>query len=221
MIREPEPELMMDEAQARAYAKADFDEPHSRFVELFTQFFPGESPTGYVLDLGCGPADICVRLARAYPNCLIHGVDGSEAMLRWGQSRLLEEQLQQRIQLFRFHLPAAELPLDQYDIIISNSLLHHLGDPQTLWDSVQQFSPSAAPVFVMDLMRPPSATDARRLVNTYASNEPEVLQRDFYQSLVSAYQTDEVEYQLGAAGLKHFSMAVVSDRHWVVYGRTL
>ena len=212
---------MMNEAQARAYAEADFDEPHSRFVELFAEFFPGEIPTGYVLDLACGPADICVRFARAYPHCLIHGVDGSEAMLRLGQIRLLEEQLEQRVQLFRSHLPTPELPRDQYDVIISNSLLHHLSDPQILWNSVQQFGRSSAPVFIMDLIRPPSTTDARRLVHTYASGESEVLQRDFYRSLLSAYQTDEVECQLEAAGLKHLFMTMVSNRHWAVHGRTL
>ena len=52
MKRIPEPELMLEEEQARAYAQADFEEPHNRFIELFGQLFPEASPE-YVLDLGC------------------------------------------------------------------------------------------------------------------------------------------------------------------------
>ena len=39
MERIPEPELMDDPEQARAYASADFSEPHQAFVERFTQRF--------------------------------------------------------------------------------------------------------------------------------------------------------------------------------------
>lgn len=81
MMRIPEPELMNDPAQARIYAAADFSEPHGRFIELFAERFPDIRPRGLVLDLGCGPADISIRFARAYLSCRIVGVDGAPAML--------------------------------------------------------------------------------------------------------------------------------------------
>jgi hypothetical protein len=63
MERIVEPELMDDEAQARAYAEADFEEPNARFVALYREFV-GALPAGAaVLDLGCGPGDITLRLA--------------------------------------------------------------------------------------------------------------------------------------------------------------
>ncbi|HEX6174620.1 MAG TPA: SAM-dependent methyltransferase, partial [Candidatus Binatia bacterium] len=61
MERIPEPELMDEDEQARAYALADFAEPHNHFVELFRECFPDEAITGHVLDLGCGPADVTLR----------------------------------------------------------------------------------------------------------------------------------------------------------------
>ena len=80
MDRIPEPELMDDPAQALAYARADFSEPHEAFVGYFQERFPQWRPRR-VLDLGCGPADVTIRFARAYPECEIVGVDGAEAML--------------------------------------------------------------------------------------------------------------------------------------------
>ena len=63
MQRIPEPELMDEAEQARAYAQADFAEPNQRFVDCFEAEFP-ELQQGAVLDLGCGPGDIVLRLAR-------------------------------------------------------------------------------------------------------------------------------------------------------------
>lgn len=65
MQRIPEPELMDDVVQAAAYAQADFEDAHARFIELFRAAFPDEAPAGNVLDLGCGPAaSQCVLRAR-------------------------------------------------------------------------------------------------------------------------------------------------------------
>ncbi|MCG6936128.1 MAG: class I SAM-dependent methyltransferase, partial [Proteobacteria bacterium] len=73
MKRVPEPELMDEDAQARAYASANFEAPHSQFIELFRETFPDLSPAGMVLDLGCGPADITLRFAQAFPACRLQG----------------------------------------------------------------------------------------------------------------------------------------------------
>ena len=85
MERTPEPELMNDAEQAAAYAFADFEEPHSRFIELFRETFPAEVVAGAVLDLGCGPGDITIRFVHAFPECVVHGVDGAVAMLAHGR----------------------------------------------------------------------------------------------------------------------------------------
>jgi len=88
MKRIPEPELMNEPEQALAYARADFEEPHNQFVELFKNKFPEEKIDGYVLDPDCGPADVTIRFARAHPNCLIHGIDGAENMLKHGRDAI-------------------------------------------------------------------------------------------------------------------------------------
>src|SRR3989475_7027630 len=83
MERVLEPELMDDPAQALAYSRADFEEENQGFVDRFAEFYP-EFKAGHVLDLGCGPADIPIRLARTLPECRITGVDGSPPMIALG-----------------------------------------------------------------------------------------------------------------------------------------
>jgi SAM-dependent methyltransferase len=218
MERIPEPELMDEAEQAAAYAHADFEQPHARFVELFRETFPDKTITGTALDLGCGPADITIRFARAYPDCSVHGVDGAEAMLAHGRARIRREGLGDRVRLIRGYLPGARLPLAGYDAIISNSLLHHLREPMALWDTIKSCARPGAPLFVMDLLRPAGREQARALVDEYAAGEPDVLRRDFFQSLLAAYRPGEVEAQLRAAGLTSLKVAPVSDRHLLVFG---
>lgn len=216
MKRVPEPELMEEHAQARAYSEADFAAPHDVFVDRAACIFPQDAQ-GTILDLGCGPADISVRFARRFEQIELVGVDGSAAMLGFGRERIQAEGLGHRIRLVQCFLPSTTLPND-FDGAISNSLLHHLHDPQVLWRSLKAHVRLGAPVFIMDLMRPLSTQAAQQLVVDLSGGEPEVLQKDFYLSLCAAFRTDEIRAQLGLAGLAHLKVDVVSGHHLVVYG---
>jgi ubiquinone/menaquinone biosynthesis C-methylase UbiE len=218
MQRIPEPDLMTGAEQALAYAKADFAEPHDRCIALLKEVLPDLSTEGYALDLGCGPADITIRFARALPGWSVDGLDGAPAMLKYGQLALQQVQLQGRVRLTEAYLPDGAAPRDRYDLIFSNSLLHHLNDPMVLWDSVKRWSMPGTQVFVMDLMRPDTAEAASQLVGQYAADEPEILRHDFYHSLLAAYRINEVHQQLEVASLQHFLVKAVSDRHFIVWG---
>ena len=221
MRRVPEPELMDDPAQARAYAAADFAEPHARFVALLRERLRELPERGSALDLGCGPGDPTLRLARALPGWRLDGVDGSASMLGLAREAAAAAGLAARVRFHAGRLPAAPATLDgrRFDLVFSNSLLHHLPDPPVLWESVRRFAAPGAAVFVMDLLRPPSIEAARALVERHAADEPEVLRRDFFHSLCAAYRPDEVAAQLKRAGLDALACEVVSDRHWIAWGR--
>ena len=219
MQRITEPELMDDQAQAEAYAAADFAEAHSRIVDSFDSCFPGEDVAGYILDLGCGPGDICFRFAARFPACSIMGVDGSRAMIRLANERkACEPATGDRLQFIEGLLPGAAIPGASFAAIISNSLLHHLHDPRVLWETVVRHASPGTRVFVVDLFRAETAAAARRLVDEYASDEPEILRRDFFNSLCAAFEPGEVEAQLAAAGLAGLAVDLISDRHLVVHG---
>lgn len=218
MRRTPEPELMDDAAQALAYARADFSAPHDRFAALLCERTGAAALRGAALDLGCGPGDVTFRVARALPALAIDGVDGSEAMLALAREDAARRGLADRVRFARAFLPADAPPARDYALVFSTSLLHHLHDPQALWESAKRWGARGAPLFVGDLLRPASEEAARALVEREAGGEPAVLRRDFFQSLCAAYTADEVRAQLAAAGLAHCALEVVSDRHWIAWG---
>ncbi|MEQ8277283.1 MAG: class I SAM-dependent methyltransferase [Deltaproteobacteria bacterium] len=213
MDRTPEPELMEDVAQAEAYARADFDTPNEAFVDRFLATFP-DFVRGSIVDLGCGPADIPLRLARRLPEVRVTGVDGSAAMLAPGRAAV--EAFDGRVVLVEGTLPGAVA--GRFDAVISNSLLHHLHDPDVLWAEVVRVANPGAVVLVADLSRPDSADAVDRLVEQYAANEPEVLRRDFRNSLHAAFTTEEIEAQLARHGLA-LEVERISDRHVAIHGR--
>jgi SAM-dependent methyltransferase len=217
--RVPEPELMLDEAQALAYARADFEVPHRLCLELLQARHPDLPRAGRALDLGCGPGDVTFRFARAFPEWTIDGVDGSPAMLALARAAAERTGYAGRTRFQEALIPRDPLPAADYDLVLSNSLLHHLPDPAVLWATAARYGRAGAAVFVMDLFRPADEATVEALVVRHTAGEPDVLQRDFRNSLRAAFRPDEVEAQLAAAGLTHLTLETVTDRHLVVAGR--
>ena len=220
MKRIVEPELMSTEEQARAYAEAHFAAAHSSYPKLFAQKFPRRPSRAFVLDLGCGPCDVTLRFAKANPGYTFHAVDGSAAMLKYAQTcRARERGLSRRLRLIEGFIPGAPIPRRTYDVILSSSFLHHLHDPQVLWQTVRKYARRGTIIFVPDLRRSPSRAKAKAMTRKYSGTEPEVLKRDFFNSLLAAFTPAEVRRQLKEAGLHGLAVEIISDRHLLVFGK--
>lgn len=218
MKRTPEPEVMDGAEQARAYADADFSEPDTQFVAALQRAFGtwNQLPGPRVADLGCGPGNIALRMAAHLPDHDIVGYDGASAMLAIAGARAADRP---NLRFEEALLPDPQLPRAGFELIVSNSLLHHLHDPHVLWRTILDIGSSGAAVFVGDLRRPADEATVDHLVQTYSSDEPAVLTRDFRASLHAAFTVDEIRDQLGEHGLGHFTVETPSDRHVYVWGR--
>ena len=216
MDRVLEPELMEDEQQVLAYAKADFEEENQGFVDRFREYFPGFSE-GHVFDLGCGPGDIPIRIAKVLPACLVTGIDASAPMIRLAEQAVAQAGLSGRV-TFRCERFQDIAGASRADAVLSNSLLHHVPNPLQFWNRLRQLVKPGSPVLVMDLLRPETPEEAQAIVDRYAAGEPEILRRDFYNSLLAAFTEDEVTTQLARMNLTRLLIDVPDDRHWVVGG---
>lgn len=215
MERVLEPELMDDEAQSVAYAKADFSASNQMFVDGFVRDYP--THLGTIVDLGCGPGDIDIRLARAAPSARVTAVDGSQPMLAIAERALRAAGLESRITILNGMAPGLPLDAHAFDAVLSKDLLHHLPDPNALWSEVNRLGRAGAAVYVMDLMRPATRDAAQRIVDTVAPHEDPILREDFLNSLCAAFTVDEVANQLRAAQLD-LHVAQVSERHMLITG---
>jgi len=218
MPRQPEPEAMDLAAEAEAYAKADFADVNQAFVERLLAL-AGHLPKAAAVDLGTGPGDIPVRVALARPGWRVLAVDASAAMLGFARRAAEEAGLAERVELVLGDAKATGLPAAAFDVIFSNSILHHISEVDRFWGELRRLGRVGAIVLLRDLARPPSEAAACRIVDRYASGESALLQEEFYRSLLSSYTVEEVAGQLDRAGLAMLEAAMVTDRHLDVFGR--
>lgn len=217
MERLLEREIMDGEEQVRAYAQADFSKENQWFVDYFLKVFP-DFREGLVLDLGCGPADIPIRLVQACPSLSLMAVDASSPMINLAQVAVDEAKVGDRVAVVCQRFQDVQLQ-EPADAIISNSLVHHVPNPLQFWYALKQLAKPGSPVLIMDLLRPETLDETQAVVDQYAANEPEQLRRDFYNSLLAAFTEDEVASHLAELNLSRLLIDVPDDRHWVVTGR--
>ena len=216
MKRTLEPEVMDTPENVLAYARADFSEVNQKFVDDLIKKY--SSHLKNVLDLGCGPADIAIRLAFATDEVKITAIDASKNMIKAANENLTKAKLNSKISLLKGYVPGLPLKEQSFDTIISNSLLHHLPNPMALWEEIIRLGKSGAAIFIMDLLRPSSPEKAKEIVEKYSQDEHPVLKEDFYNSLLAAFSIDEVKDQLKNAGLVKLNTEIISDRHLLVSG---
>lgn len=208
-----EPELMEDEQQVIAYSNANFKSSDQLLIRFLVN--NANRKIEKVLDLGCGSADLDIELAKQLKDINILAVDGSSKMLEIAGKRIRDENLTKSIEVKNGRLPNLDIEPGKYDIIISKDLLHHIPDPFDFWHEVERLSGDNTQIFVMDLVRPNSKDEAKRIVETVAQNEQEILKLDFYNSLLAAFTIEEIKAQLERTRL-NFHIDMLGERHFIV-----
>lgn len=206
---------MEDEQRALVYAQAHLSSSNQWFVHQLLADYPG--PFKNVIDIGCGPGDVMLRLATSCPDVRITAIDGSAAMIELARDAVRAAKLDGRITVMRGHIPGLALDEHSFEAILSKDLLHHLPTPSVLWDEAKRLGRSGAVIYVMDLIRPATPQHARKIVETVAPSEHPLFKEDFYNSLCAAFTVEEVKAELIQARLG-LHVIQVSDRHMIIKG---
>lgn len=216
--RIPEVELMDLRLNAQSYAGADFSEPNSKFVAHFADKFPAFNGQ-HIIDLGCDPADITIRLAALYPQASVIGLDGADAMIEIARKAILRNTaLANPVGVRRWHIGKEAYPMGSklFDAVVSNSLLHHLDDPLDLWRAIRLCAAPGAAVLVINLSGHNLALRPKRLLrHTLAKSrkfcECTVRPRFWSNWLHSTWI--RCALKLSAIDILSFSGRLVRERH--------
>ena len=104
-----------------------------------------------VLEVGSGPGEVAVEIARRLPRADIVGVDLASAMVAAATTRAVDEGLADRV---RFLLgDAAALPIGDasFDAVVSTLSLHHWADPGTVFAEIGRVLRAGGVALVYDL----------------------------------------------------------------------
>jgi ubiquinone/menaquinone biosynthesis C-methylase UbiE len=153
--RKLEPEVMDDaeevDAYASAAAQAHLDAIDNTLVEHVLSL--GRT-RGWLLDIGTGPGGIPLKIARRLPDLHVVGVDYSVNMIRAARQAAAEQGLEARAFFQVGDGNRLCFPDGSFDLVLSNSVLHHLADPVAVINEMARVAKPAGVVLLRDLRRP-------------------------------------------------------------------
>lgn len=226
-------EPITDDPLAEAEIYRDID--HTVVNRQFVDDLIAGGPVGpWVVDLGCGPAQIPILLCEAIQE------DGLESHYRPADERLrvmATDVAVEMLEIAKFEIEMAgrveQVELQQIDLnepnalhneiadtLLCNTVLHHLDDPSNAISLAIDAAKPGGRLFIRDLCRPASETEVESLVEQYGSPEsdsgelsPAQLLR---QSLHAAFTLDEIRKIITPLGIDAEAVQITSDRHWTL-----
>lgn len=153
--REPEPEGMEEEEDVDAYASSAAEQHLDRLdSELVRQLVSTGVREGLALDAGTGPGSIPLKLCLEVSGLSVIGVDVSMPMLRRAREAASAAGVGERLSYVCADVKALPFRDRAFDLVMSNSLLHHLHDPLPCLDEIARVAREKAAVVMKDLRRP-------------------------------------------------------------------
>jgi ubiquinone/menaquinone biosynthesis C-methylase UbiE len=216
-----EPEVMDSAAEAVDYDSMDHTQVNRLFADDFLRLAP--EPRGgsqaSVLDVGTGTAQIPIEICRRRNDLRVTAIDLAGHMLQVAQRNIIREGLSEKIRLEQIDAKSLPFPAKAFDAVISNSIIHHIPEPQRVFREMVRVVRSGGHFFVRDLIRPQNLETLERLVTIYAGEANDHQRQMFGDSLHAALALDEVGQMLHDAGLPAEWARQTSDRHWTIAGQ--
>lgn len=212
-----EPEIMDTDEDAREYEGIDNSAVNLIFVEELAKQCGLNDKT--IVDLGSGPADIPIEIASRFSNAKLVAVEMGSKMLELARSHAQRSGLDKQVTILADDAKKTSLPDQSVDVIISNSVVHHIADPLQIFREIYRIGKKGAFVFLKDLRRPDTNEELQQLVSRYAQNDTPYARALFFHSLHAALRPNEIQIFAEQAGFDNFSVTDIGDRHWQFVAR--
>ena len=169
-----------------------------------------------LLDLGTGTALIPIEICQRNTGIRVIATDLANEMLKLAEYNLQQADLEHVISLER--ADAKDLVYDDrvFDGVISNSLIHHIPEPRSVFHEIKRVLQPDGLIFIRDLLRPDSQTELKHLVELYAGEANPHQRQLFHDSLHAALTLNEVQEILQECDIPKTAANITSDRHWTV-----
>jgi ubiquinone/menaquinone biosynthesis C-methylase UbiE len=202
MQRVPEPEVMDDSGEVEAYssatAQAHLNTIDDTLVEHALRLVKGRE-RGRALDIGTGPGQIVIKLARRLTQWKFVGVDRSPGMIAQAQANLASAggEVSGRVEFQVADGNRLPFPDSSFDLVLCNSVLHHLAEPEKLLSEIARLVNSGGAILLRDLRRPARFTYPLH-VRWHGRHYSGVMYRLYCDSVRSAYTVPELKQLLNS-----------------------
>lgn len=204
--RVPEPEVMDDASEVQAYSSAAAETYLSEIDDSFVEHalrLVGAA-RGKAVDIGCGPGQILMKLSARLPEWQVFGVDRSLTMMRrataptsHGQRGAGGASAAAGRNFYFLGGDGGSLPFcdRSFDLVLCNSVLHHIGDPGRLLAEIRRIAKPDAAILLRDLRRP-SRMRFPWHVRWYGRHYAGLMYKLYRDSVRAAYTVEELSAML-------------------------
>jgi ubiquinone/menaquinone biosynthesis C-methylase UbiE len=210
--RVPESEVMDECSEVEAYSSAAAQAYLSKIDDTFVEHalrLVAPVP-GWAIDIGCGPGQIFMKLAARLPRWRFIGVDRAPNMIRRArearsspvaaESDPMAASAGNHVWFIAADAGALPFRDGSFDLVLCNSVLHHIGDPGRLFSEIRRLAKPGAAILLRDLRRP------RRFlfplhVRWYGRHYDGLMYKLYCDSVRSAYTAEELAEMLRTAGI--------------------
>lgn len=208
-----EPEVMDSEEEAFEYDSMDFRAVNQDFALAASRLAPEK---GLILDLGTGTARIPILLCDLVPSCCIKAIDLAPAMLKIAQKNVDLAHKKEQIKLQLADSKNLNFADNSFDLVISNSLVHHIPHPPDLFREIDRVIKPEGKVFIRDLLRPSSSQEVMELVAQADLDYNPRQKQLFEDSLHAALTIEEVKTIVDELQWHQVEIYQSSPRHWTL-----
>lgn len=213
MQRILEPEVMDTWEEAAEYDAMDFTEVNTAFAQRAVEL---GATSARILDVGTGTARIPIAIAQMRPSWQITAIDLSKNMLLIGARNVEAAKLQAKIKLELADAKKMPYENEYFDMVISNSIVHHLPDPLPFFQEIKRVLKPNGALLIRDLIRPSDEATMEALVAEIGAEYNAHQKKLFRDSLKAAFTLDEIKQLVEASGLEGVQIYQSSVRHWSI-----
>jgi len=214
-----EPEVMEGDQAVGAYldgvATRHLDRLDDSFVRGALRL---AGPGARVLDVGTGTAAIPAKMALRRPDLSMVGIDLSETMIEAARQRVRASGLRRQIHIRTGSARNIPFARRSFDLVISNSLLHHLPDPVPAFDEIARVLAAGGRVFIRDLRRPGPARMKAHIRKHGRFYKGEML-RLFADSVRASFKVAEMRELVDMSRLQGCRIRPQFETYLVIEGR--
>jgi ubiquinone/menaquinone biosynthesis C-methylase UbiE len=216
LMRVPEPEAMDDseevEAYASAAAQAHLDAIDDTFVAHAQLLLKGRE-RGRALDIGTGPGQIAIKLGYRLTRWKFTGIDRSAAMVEKARQNLESApELAGRVEFRTADGNSLDFPDATFDLVICNSVLHHMEEPQNLFSEIARVVKPDGAILLRDLRRP-RRFGYRAHIRKNGKHYAGEMRRLYIASLHAAYTEEELQKMVAASALRNVTVFTHNKTH--------
>jgi ubiquinone/menaquinone biosynthesis C-methylase UbiE len=225
-----EVEAMDTEEEALDYDAMNHADVNTSFCTDLIASLPLMERGTQMCDLGTGTARIPIELCKRLSMCRVMAIDLSREMIKVAERNVQAAGMNQRV----FPLVDDAKALKALaggltmDAVFSNSVVHHIPEPEAFLREAFAHVGAGGVLFVRDLVRPETPEEATRLADLYAPLDrtnaaalaTSTRQRDLLlASLHAALTVAEVLELVVPLGIPANAVKQTSDRHWTLVHR--